>query len=81
MRSTVWPLLALLVIAHHDFWFWDDPSLSYGWLPIGLLYHISLSMIAAGFWQFAVKSAWPVGLDEVSSSSGSTAETAEAPQV
>ena len=64
MRSLVWPLLALLVILHHDFWFWDDPSLVFDWIPVGLLYHVVLSIAAAGFWLFAVKSAWPGYLTE-----------------
>lgn len=64
MRSIVWPLLALLVILHHDFWFWNDATLVAGWFPIGLLYHVGLSIVAAGFWMFAVKCAWPRYLAE-----------------
>jgi hypothetical protein len=80
MRKTVWPLLALLVILHHDFWFWNDPTLVAGWLPIGLLYHVGLSLVAAGLWLFAVTCAWPSGLDDESMSPGSADEAAEAPQ-
>jgi hypothetical protein len=84
MRKTVWPLLALLVILHHDFWFWNDPTLVGGWFPIGLLYHVGLSLVAAGFWLFAVKCAWTNELDDgstVPSSDDSPANaTAEAPQ-
>jgi len=79
MRSIVWPLLALLVILHHDFWFWDDPTLVAGWFPIGLLYHVGLSLVAAGFWLFVVKSAWPTELSGLSST-GETEKPAEAPQ-
>ena len=84
MRKTVWPLLALLVILHHDFWFWDDPALVACWFPIGLLYHVGLSIVAAGFWLFAVTCAWPSDLDDhqaASSNDGSPAgNSAEAPQ-
>lgn len=78
MRKTVWPLFALLVILHHDFWFWNDPTLVAGWFPIGLLYHVGLSLVAAGFWLFVVKCAWPSELAESSSTDG--ASEAEAPQ-
>ena len=85
MKSIVWPLLCLLVILHHDFWFWDDPTLVAGWFPIGLLYHVGLSLVAAGFWLFAVKCAWPSYLNDgstVPSSGDSPAHAAaEAPQV
>ncbi|NQV28016.1 MAG: hypothetical protein HQ518_27005 [Rhodopirellula sp.] len=84
MRSIVWPLLALLVILHHDFWFWNDPTLVFGWFPIGLLYHVVLSIVAAGFWLLAVQYAWPAYLaDEAArpSNDRSTAsDNAEAPQ-
>jgi hypothetical protein len=84
MRKTVWPLLAVLVILHHDFWFWDDPTLVFEWFPVGLLYHVGLSIVAAGFWLFAVRCAWPAYLVEDaarSANDGSAAgEFAEAPQ-
>jgi hypothetical protein len=80
MRKTVWPLLTLLVILHHDFWFWNDPTLVAEWFPIGLLYHVGLSIVAAGFWLFAVKCAWPSGLADESSPTEDTSGAAEAPQ-
>jgi hypothetical protein len=86
MRSIVWPLLALLVILHHDFWFWDDPTLVAGWFPVGLLYHVVLSIAATGFWLMAVTCAWPTDLDDesvvpVPSDNGLAANAAaEAPQ-
>lgn len=64
MRKSVWPLLALLVFLHHDFWFWDDPTLVAGWFPIGLLYHVALSCVAAAFWLFVVRCAWPGDLND-----------------
>lgn len=79
MRKIVWPLLALLVILHHDFWFWNDPTLVAGWFPIGLLYHVGLSLVAAGFWLCVVKCAWPSELPE-SSTADRAGETAEAPK-
>lgn len=79
MRKFVWPLLALLVILHHDFWFWNDPTLVANWFPIGLLYHVGLSLVAAGLWLCVVKCAWPSELAESSTADGA-GEAAEAPQ-
>lgn len=79
MRKFVWPLLGLLVILHHDFWFWDDPTLVAGWFPIGLLYHVGLSLVAAGFWFVVVKCAWPTALADASATVAGE-ESAEAPQ-
>lgn len=59
MNRIAWLTLLVLVAMHHDFWFWNDSSLLGGWLPIGLAYHIALSIVAAGFWLFVVKTAWP----------------------
>ncbi len=60
MRTALWLVLIALVLLHHDFWFWADATLIAGWLPIGLLYHILLSLVASAFWFCAVKFAWPV---------------------
>ena len=77
MRIAIWVLLAVLVALHHDFWLWDDPSLVGGWMPVGLLYHLLLSLVAVVFWAAAVSFAWPrfadrksVTADEGSSSEG-----------
>jgi hypothetical protein len=80
MRSIAWPLLALLVILHHDFWFWNDPTLVAGWFPIGLMYHVGLSIVAAAFWLFAVKCAWPTELVDEQPSPVNAGDSAEAPQ-
>lgn len=80
MRKIVWPLLALLVILHHDFWFWNDPTLVAGWFPIGLLYHVGLSLVAAGFWLCVVKCAWPSNLANEQPSSVNAGESAEVSQ-
>jgi hypothetical protein len=77
MKPVPWLILLVLVAAHHDFWFWNDSTLLGGWLPIGLGYHIALSIVAAVFWLFTVKTAWPVD-DEAASAEalpeGSTEE-------
>lgn len=82
-RAAVWCVLLVLVALHHDFWFWDDPSLVGGWLPIGLAWHLALSVAAVAFWAFAVKVAWPRDLESAavgvsaSTEAGSESEAAE----
>ncbi|MDA1017952.1 MAG: DUF3311 domain-containing protein, partial [Planctomycetota bacterium] len=60
MKTSCWSLVALLVVLHHDFWFWDDGTLVGGLLPIGLLYHMGISVAAAIAWLLATKYAWPL---------------------
>lgn len=60
LKPAVWPLVALLIVLHHDLWFWDDATLVFGLLPIGLFYHVCLSVAASLTWLLAVVVAWPV---------------------
>lgn len=53
-------LIVLLVIAHQDNWFWYDDTLIFGFMPIGLFYHVCLSIAATLTWLLATKIAWPV---------------------
>ena len=59
MRTAIWLVLTALVLLHHDSWFWTDATLVAGWLPIGLLYHVLLSLVASAFWFWVVTVAWP----------------------
>ena len=82
-RAAVWCVLLVLVALHHDFWFWDDPSLVGGWLPVGLVWHLALSVAAVASWAFAVKAVWPRDLETVAADAsavtapGSESEVAE----
>ena len=78
MNRVPWLILLLLVAAHHDFWFWKDASLIGGWMPVGLALHIALSIVAAGFWLFAVRTAWPVEEGAQVAESASSATPADA---
>jgi hypothetical protein len=64
MRYVVWALVVLLVILHQDNWFWDDPRLVFGFLPITLLYHAGLSVAAGVTWYLATVFAWPKELEQ-----------------
>ena len=61
-------LLTLLVIAvyvlHQDFWNWKKAGpLVFGFLPIGLAYHVAYSILAAIMMAILVKFAWPGHLE------------------
>lgn len=67
MQVKVWPLgaLAVLLILFFNFWMWDNDTLVLG-LPINLLYHIGLCVVASVVMRGVVRWAWPHDLDEES---------------
>ncbi len=58
-RRLVWTGFGILFVLHHDFWWWDDRSLVFGVVPVGLAYHAFFSVAAALLWVCAVRFAWP----------------------
>lgn len=65
-KRAVYLAIVILGLLHQDFWFWDDPSLVFGFLPIGLAYHALYSVLAGLAWFFVLKYAWPGDLDTLS---------------
>lgn len=63
MRAIIWFLVCMLILLHHDYWNWDDKSLLFG-MPIGLTYHIFLSIAASAVWAIACFTIWPDALKE-----------------
>ena len=59
MKVIATVLLLLLFILHQDFWLWNDRSLVFGWLPVGLAYHAAYSLVTALVWVFVIKVLWP----------------------
>lgn len=55
----VWVGVVLLIILRQDFWFWDDPTLVWGALPVGLAWQVGISIAAAVLWYAATRVAWP----------------------
>ena len=60
--------LALTVVAlyalHQDVWFWNRAQpLVFGFLPIGLFYHLLYSVVVAGLMALLVRYAWPNRLE------------------
>ncbi len=54
----------MLFILHHDFWNWDDKRLVFGFMPVGLAYHVGFSLAAASFWFLVTRFAWPHSIEQ-----------------
>ncbi len=52
-------LVVVLLVLHQDYWFWRNDTLVFGWIPLGLFYHVCLSILASLVWILATKIAWP----------------------
>ena len=63
MKLLIWILVAALIVAHHDFWNWESDQIIFGFMPIGLVYHVGISIAAALVWAFACTFVWPKGVD------------------
>lgn len=55
----IWIGVVVLIALRQDLWFWNDPSLVLGILPIGLAWQIGISIAAAALWYTATRIAWP----------------------
>lgn len=53
-------LAMLLLILHQDYWFWTNKTLVFGILPMGLFWHICISIAATVVWYLATQIAWPL---------------------
>lgn len=62
-RRVMWILFALLLVLHHDWWFWTDTRLLFGFLPIGLAWQMLISIAAGALWGWASFRAWPPELE------------------
>ena len=71
-RTLMWIFFAALVVLHHDVWFWNDPWLVFGFLPVGLGYQMLISLAASALWGWAAFYAWPVELESIAADSDST---------
>ena len=64
MKKVVYGLVVLLAIIHQDFWWWNNKTLVFGFMPLGFFYHALFSCMAAGVWAMAIKWAWPSEIEE-----------------
>jgi len=63
MKTVIWTLVIILLIIHQDNWFWRDDTLVFGFMPIGLMWHVGISLSAAFVWYLATVFAWPHELE------------------
>lgn len=59
MQKFIWFLILVLVVLHQDNWLWDDTTLVFGFMPIGLFYQACISLAAAFVWYLATLFCWP----------------------
>ena len=52
-------IFLVLLVLHQDFWLKNDASLVAGIVPIGLVYHMAFTVVAALCWFAVVRLAWP----------------------
>jgi hypothetical protein len=62
-KFLIFLLIAAVYIVHQDNWNWNNASLLFGFLPVGLVYHIGYSLLATGMMVILVKEAWPEHLE------------------
>ena len=55
----------VLYVLHQDLWFWRDARpLVFGFLPIGLAYHVAYTVLTSAALWLLVRLLWPSHLDE-----------------
>lgn len=65
-RPVLISILAFVVlfILHHDFWNWDKTTMIFGFMPVGLAYHVGYSIAAGLLWYLVCRFAWPHSLEK-----------------
>jgi hypothetical protein len=64
MKWALTAVVAVVVLLHQDFWFWTDKTLLFGFLPVGLAYHLGYAVLAAATMALLVRFAWPSRLED-----------------
>lgn len=49
----------ILYVLHQDFWFWDNGTLVFHILPVGLLYHVGYCVAASLILALLTWGTWP----------------------
>jgi hypothetical protein len=58
-------IAAALYALHQDVWFWRQARpFVFGFLPIGLFYHVAYTLASSLFFWFLVRSHWPSHLQD-----------------
>jgi hypothetical protein len=74
MKALVIFLIITLMVLHQDFWWWDSYETVFDFMPVGLAYHLFISIAAAAVWLLAVKFCWPNELDREEAQSDDATE-------
>lgn len=73
MKAFVYILVVVLLIGHNDYWNWHRAEpLVFGFIPVGLAYHASISLAAGLVWFMATRFCWPPEVDETEKAVSST---------
>jgi hypothetical protein len=55
-----WITVIVFYLLRHDFWNWDKiEPLLFGWMPVGLWYHLLYVVLSAGVIYIFTKCCWP----------------------
>jgi hypothetical protein len=74
-RNAVWFAVIALIVLHQDFWFWDVAKpYVFGFMPVGLAYHVLISLLASAVWFFATLYCFPTSEEETTSGNAAPAE-------
>jgi hypothetical protein len=64
-RSLLVAAIIALYLLHQDFWFWRAAApLVFGFLPVGLFYHVCYTLAISALMWLLVRGAWPTRLEE-----------------
>ena len=63
-KTWIWATVALLAVLHYDFWWWEDDTAVFGFMPIGLFFHALVSVAAALTWAAMTRFAWPDWIED-----------------
>ena len=64
-KLALFGIVLFMVALHQDSWLWTNKSLVFGFLPIGIAYHVGYSILASLVMVILVRAAWPKSLDEM----------------
>lgn len=64
MKLLLAVVVLVAVLLHQDFWFWNDKTLVFGFIPVGLAYHVGYCILAAATMGLLVRFGWPAHLEE-----------------
>ena len=64
MKRLVVAFVVLLIVLHQDFWNWHTyQPLVFGFIPIGLAWHVGISLLAGVLSWMMVTYCWPSDVD------------------